>query len=270
MGASLSRQEDRMNELLEPHDLYAHLPIDYKRKLVRKLILTKRLAPFHEGNDAAKSEQDTECPICFLHYSSAINESKCCHQPICTECFVQMKRMDPAVAVACPFCCSAGFGVCYSQGTKTHAAADLSCSPASDDAPCATPSPTPTSSATSTTSFLRRKRFAVHPIPKAKDIPIVLVDDIRPPPPARLTGVVQPGPLYYAADLPMGRIGTSSFEDLLVELAMQRANRERPLRGESSAQSADSPLVAPTATYSIFFTTSAPNTSNPSSTGAAY
>lgn len=36
-----------------------------------------------------------ECPICFLYVPGPLNYSKCCQQPICTECFVQIKRADP-------------------------------------------------------------------------------------------------------------------------------------------------------------------------------
>ncbi|CAG8619116.1 282_t:CDS:2 [Ambispora leptoticha] len=60
-----------------------------------------------------------ECPICFLYYPRNINHSRCCDKPICTECFVQIKRPEagslgannsPAV---CPFCVEPNFGVCY-------------------------------------------------------------------------------------------------------------------------------------------------------------
>lgn len=37
----------------------------------------------------------TECPICFLYVPGPLNYSKCCQQPICTECFVQIKRAEP-------------------------------------------------------------------------------------------------------------------------------------------------------------------------------
>lgn len=36
-----------------------------------------------------------ECPICFLFYPKYLNLTRCCAQPICTECFVQIKRLDP-------------------------------------------------------------------------------------------------------------------------------------------------------------------------------
>ncbi|KAL7923313.1 hypothetical protein ACQKWADRAFT_60113 [Trichoderma austrokoningii] len=36
-----------------------------------------------------------ECPICFLTYPPYLNHTRCCDQPICSECFVQIKRPDP-------------------------------------------------------------------------------------------------------------------------------------------------------------------------------
>ena len=36
-----------------------------------------------------------ECPICFLYIPGPLNYSKCCQQPICSECFVQIKRAEP-------------------------------------------------------------------------------------------------------------------------------------------------------------------------------
>ncbi|KAK9459981.1 uncharacterized protein V1516DRAFT_686724 [Lipomyces oligophaga] len=38
-----------------------------------------------------------ECPICFLYYPPWINSTRCCDQPICSECFVQIRRADPHI-----------------------------------------------------------------------------------------------------------------------------------------------------------------------------
>lgn len=79
-----------------------------------------------------------ECPICFLYFPRNLNYSRCCRQPICTECFVQIKRLDPhpprddhsnTTASAtdadkipqtliseyanCPYCAMSNFGVTY-------------------------------------------------------------------------------------------------------------------------------------------------------------
>lgn len=37
----------------------------------------------------------SECPICFMYYPPYLNKTRCCDQPICSECFVQIKRPDP-------------------------------------------------------------------------------------------------------------------------------------------------------------------------------
>lgn len=73
----------------------------------------------------------SECPICFLYYPRQLNVSRCCLQPICTECFVQIKRLDPhpphdekpedeelphtiiSVPANCPYCAMTDFGVTY-------------------------------------------------------------------------------------------------------------------------------------------------------------
>ncbi|KAF2016198.1 hypothetical protein BU24DRAFT_462379 [Aaosphaeria arxii CBS 175.79] len=80
----------------------------------------------------------SECPICFLYYPPYLNKTRCCDQPICSECFVQIKRPDPhppehhgdegesappadsqednqlvSEPAACPFCVQPEFGITY-------------------------------------------------------------------------------------------------------------------------------------------------------------
>lgn len=80
----------------------------------------------------------SECPICFMYYPPFLNRTRCCDQPICSECFVQIKRPDPhppehhdggdtpaepkpaeeegllvSEPSACPFCVTPEFGVTY-------------------------------------------------------------------------------------------------------------------------------------------------------------
>ncbi|ORX94576.1 hypothetical protein K493DRAFT_337737 [Basidiobolus meristosporus CBS 931.73] len=132
----------------QPHGIYS-APQDFDHKAVRKLIQDRRLSPFYKGQPdleflkvaATDSQRNrtkrrsssvrsrnssarltltdlyrgaVECPICFLYYPRNINYSRCCEQPICTECFVQIKRPEatgtPAV---CPFCVRPHFGVLY-------------------------------------------------------------------------------------------------------------------------------------------------------------
>ncbi|KAJ2558951.1 SNF1-interacting protein [Coemansia sp. RSA 1933] len=57
-----------------------------------------------------------ECPICFLFYPKNINYTRCCHKPICTECFVQIKRKleDDCIAPThCPYCVEPNLGIIY-------------------------------------------------------------------------------------------------------------------------------------------------------------
>ncbi|KAG2177777.1 hypothetical protein INT43_003024 [Umbelopsis isabellina] len=55
-----------------------------------------------------------ECPICFLYYPPNINYARCCHQPICTECFVHIRAPESGLTAAtCPFCVESNFGIEY-------------------------------------------------------------------------------------------------------------------------------------------------------------
>lgn len=80
-----------------------------------------------------------ECPICFVYYPPYLNRTRCCDQPICSECFVQIKRPEPHLPehehndpsnptprpeiadpeglvsepANCPYCQQAEFGVIY-------------------------------------------------------------------------------------------------------------------------------------------------------------
>ncbi|EGG09756.1 uncharacterized protein MELLADRAFT_115656 [Melampsora larici-populina 98AG31] len=95
--------------------------------------------------------ETAECPICFLYYPSNINLSRCCQQPICTECFVQIKRADPTAQelksepACCPYCVESNFGVTYEapkRPTTTTTPQIQIKSPPSDD-PLLTESSTP-------------------------------------------------------------------------------------------------------------------------------
>ena len=99
---------------------------DYADMQVRQWIVERRLSPFFAGvNDEDELEGAqvrSECPICFLYYPMHLNQTRCCTQPICTECFVQIQRVDPSTKVppssqpaACPFCVEPNFGVVYAR-----------------------------------------------------------------------------------------------------------------------------------------------------------
>lgn len=93
--------------------------------------------PYVNGTllEAVLYKDASECPICFLYYPPYLNRTRCCDQPICSECFVQIKRPDPhppeheqpgqprppeeepeilvSEVAACPFCVTPEFGVSY-------------------------------------------------------------------------------------------------------------------------------------------------------------
>lgn len=101
--------------------------------------------PFVNGQpiEAYLYKEGSECPICFLYYPPYLNQTRCCDQPICSECFVQIKRPDPhppeheqhdpnaprteteeeaqsdgqlvSEPAACPFCVQPEFGITYTS-----------------------------------------------------------------------------------------------------------------------------------------------------------
>jgi hypothetical protein len=84
----------------------------------------------HEAERAERQRREEkaylgalECPICFLYYPPNINTSRCCQQPLCTECFVQIKRAEATTThlesepACCPFCVETDFGVIYERPT---------------------------------------------------------------------------------------------------------------------------------------------------------
>ncbi|KAI5782632.1 hypothetical protein EDC01DRAFT_751610 [Geopyxis carbonaria] len=47
--------------------------------------------------EAVMYKKAIECPICFMYYPPYLNKTRCCDQEICSECFVQIKRVDPHI-----------------------------------------------------------------------------------------------------------------------------------------------------------------------------
>ncbi|KAI8139135.1 hypothetical protein BJV82DRAFT_672997 [Fennellomyces sp. T-0311] len=197
-----------------PNGIYTNQQ-DYNIKSVRKLIMERKLSPFYKGlpdppevqaeaptqsatkatsrprnNSSCTQDQrrrtlynnPVECPICFLYYPANINHSRCCDQPICTECFVQIKRPieTPTLPAACPFCLEDNYGVIY----EVPAWSDRPRSPSSPPSSRSKVSPRHTTSGVSDSTMPRRKSIN-HNSPE-----VVLVDHIRPDwnePPARPT-----------------------------------------------------------------------------------
>ncbi|KAI7865602.1 hypothetical protein BDF14DRAFT_999311 [Spinellus fusiger] len=106
-----------------PNNRYPSIPKDYDIRLLHKLIVSRRLAPFYRGTseptvgtdmDMDRSTDSVDCPICFLTYPANINYTRCCDQPICTECFLHIKPSSRTLHTTCPFCIESLFGVIYS------------------------------------------------------------------------------------------------------------------------------------------------------------
>jgi len=116
MGQTFNKKETYLpNQLIPQNNLYGTLRWDLK--VVRKLIIDKKVAPFYLGKSEPGPEGDyEECPICFFNYQGGLNISKCCRKGLCTECYFSCQLPD--VGVACPFCRASQFSVVF-NGPKT-------------------------------------------------------------------------------------------------------------------------------------------------------
>ncbi|VDC01583.1 unnamed protein product [Peniophora sp. CBMAI 1063] len=161
-------------------------------------IASSRLTHHHKKSQTSNKEPTrnpealiyrgaVECPICFLYYPPNINRSRCCDQPVCTECFVQIKRSEPTTQhlqsdpACCPYCVQENFGVVYTPPPWRAGLGSEGSSlpPWPDPAKASTP-PTPTGPPG---KQKRRKSFG------ANDPDVVTTDHIRPDWEAKLQAV---------------------------------------------------------------------------------
>jgi hypothetical protein len=146
--------------------------------------------------------EPTECPICFLYYPPYLNKTRCCDQPICSECFVQIKRPDPhppeheqpgeekpaeeeaellvSEVASCPFCVTPEFGVTYDPPSFRRGLAYVkqsanSTSMSNNNNPL-TQSTSPTSSQTSLPTAGRRRTTSI----SATASRVITTDRVRP------------------------------------------------------------------------------------------
>lgn len=120
MGSTNSKRPAASEEVkyLSPTGLYPSCNWDLKT--IRKLIIEKKLAPFYPGREEKDSPEHDECPICFMFYAGGLNQTKCCHKGVCTECFLQIKKPGAPLADSiCPFCNRARFTVIF-MGPKSR------------------------------------------------------------------------------------------------------------------------------------------------------
>ncbi|KAG0276537.1 SNF1-interacting protein [Linnemannia gamsii] len=141
---------------------------------------------YNERSMVADSEREMkrlyqgaiECPICFLYYPRNINRTRCCDKPMCTECFVQLKRLEsaPTESPACPYCVEPHFGVIYSPallpsgvpGSPIPGHMTVTVSPSSSLLDKSADAQNPSSPST-------RRRSTSHKSPE-----VVAADDLRP------------------------------------------------------------------------------------------
>ncbi|KAG0277188.1 SNF1-interacting protein [Linnemannia exigua] len=128
------------------------------------------------------------------YYPRNINRTRCCDKPMCTECFVQLKRLEsaPTESPACPYCVEPHFGVIYSPALLPgglpgsplpgHMAATMTSSPSSSSLDRGADSQSPSSPST-------RRRSTSHKSPE-----VVAADDLRPDWNRRILAAVQRQP----------------------------------------------------------------------------
>ncbi|KAJ2957020.1 hypothetical protein NQZ79_g7203 [Umbelopsis isabellina] len=155
------------------HAVSQNLAVDSAKERQRLVIERMKAREKVLYNDAV------ECPICFLYYPSNINQSRCCDQPICTECFIQIKRPaeTPTTPASCPFCVEENFGVIYKppKWSQIYERQQLPREADSIGVEATRNGATHTTSGKGTTHSKPRRQSVSH-----KDPEVILVDHIRP------------------------------------------------------------------------------------------
>ncbi|KAI8327956.1 hypothetical protein BC941DRAFT_445946 [Chlamydoabsidia padenii] len=85
------------------------------RNKIKDRLLLLRSSSTCRKTDQLLYNRTIECPICLLIYPDCLNYTRCCDKPICTDCFLQLRRSDesPLVPAACPFCVQPNLGVIH-------------------------------------------------------------------------------------------------------------------------------------------------------------
>lgn len=85
--------------------LYQHY--QWTGKEIEKLTEAHILTPIQNGSSEKTDENQVYCQICYCYYPK-INETRCCHSSICTECYAACVNR---IQSECPFCRAIGFTV---------------------------------------------------------------------------------------------------------------------------------------------------------------
>ena len=67
----------------------------------------------------------SDCPICCFFYPINVNYTSCCKKPICTDCFVRLRRHYRLHSIKCPYCNSSELSVFYQPPSKWCVYGDL-------------------------------------------------------------------------------------------------------------------------------------------------
>jgi hypothetical protein len=155
------------------------------------------------------------------NYPPNINTSRCCQQPLCTECFVQIKRGEATVThlesepACCPYCVETDFGVIYERPSPVATLTDgitsvpqhaLATSPdagASGFSALSVSDEPGSGSLTPKTPTPRRKSVSS----KAKEV--ITIDQIRPDWEAKLNAVKAQAARRAARRIVMRQVGTT-------------------------------------------------------------
>lgn len=226
-------------------------------------------------------KEGSECPICFLYYPPYLNHTRCCDQPICSECFVQIKRPDPhfpeghgdqenpsadpeeeaglliSEPAQCPYCQQPEFGVTYEAPSFRRGLAyaispvsleSMSTAMSSSSSLNSTPSPTQLTPPPPSGGAVSRRRTKSL---SANAPNVITTDRVRPDWAAKLAAqrnhlarrAAAATALHTAAFL-MGDSGSRGFSRIS-RFGRRNPNSESSNAGDSCAAATGSSVAAP-------------------------
>ncbi|KAL0484756.1 SIP5 [Acrasis kona] len=118
MGRSASKEARVPNNLLKPQGIiYKNHAWD--DRVLKKMVQRRKLSPFYPPFEE-KSDILDECPICMMCYQGGLNKSVCCHQLICSECYLQVRKTMKDTTSECPFCKTRPYNIVYTGPRSTE------------------------------------------------------------------------------------------------------------------------------------------------------
>jgi hypothetical protein len=87
-----------LEQLSKPRRRLRGSGAQWSAEALGRAIAQGELAPFYPTLDVDGGEGAVagavECPVCFEDYLGDLNGTECCHQPFCTQCFVETQTPD--------------------------------------------------------------------------------------------------------------------------------------------------------------------------------